>query len=290
MNKNLLRSIKDAFKSYWLFFLPHHLFSRFTYIITRTHHPFTKSLIKLYISLFKVNLKECERESIEDYKTFCEFFTRKLKKGVHKIDKTSNSIVSSCDGKILEFGKIKDNAILQVKGKYIAIDDLLANTEEAKEHYKDGSFVTIYLSPKDYHRVHMPADGKLSKTTYIPGRLYSVATHAVNIIKNLYSRNERLICSFKKDNLNFTVVFVAAINVSSIETVWAGEVSPPAPKKIIKSNYQKRKINLEKGAELGMFKSGSTVILLFDSNINLSNNLKRNKIIRVGNKIGEIVN
>tara|TARA_B100001559_G_C15902493_1_gene350396 strand:- start:92 stop:502 length:411 start_codon:yes stop_codon:yes gene_type:complete len=136
----------------------------------------------------------------------------------------------------------------------------------------------------------MPADGKLSKTTYIPGRLYSVANHAVNIIKNLYTRNERLICSFKKDNLNFTVVFVAAINVSSIETVWSGEVSPPAPKKVIKSNYQKRKINLMKGAELGMFKSGSTVIILFDSSVKLSNSLKRNKLIRVGNKIGEILN
>ena len=290
MDKNLLRLIKDAFKSYWLFFIPHHLFSRFTYIITRTQHPLTKYLIKFYIYLFKVDLKECEMESIEDYKTFCDFFTRKLKKGIHKIDKASDSVVSSCDGRVLEFGRIKNNSILQVKGKYIAVEDLLANTEESREHYENGSFVTIYLSPKDYHRVHMPADGKLSKTTYIPGRLYSVANHAVNIIKNLYSRNERLICSFKKDNLNFTVVFVAAINVSSIETVWSGEVSPPAPKKVIKSNYQKRKINLMKGAELGMFKSGSTVIILFDSSVKLSNSLKRNKLIRVGNKIGEILN
>lgn len=290
MDKNLLRLIKDAFKSYWLFFIPHHLFSRFTYIITRTQHPLTKYLIKFYIYLFKVDLKECEMESIEDYKTFCDFFTRKLKKGIHKIDKASDSVVSSCDGRVLEFGRIKNNSILQVKGKYIAVEDLLANTEESREHYENGSFVTIYLSPKDYHRVHMPADGKLSKTTYIPGRLYSVANHAVNIIKNLYSRNERLICSFKKDNLNFTVVFVAAINVSSIETVWSGEVSPPAPKKVIKSNYQKRRINLIKGAELGMFKSGSTVIILFDSSVKLSNSLKRNKLIRVGNKIGEILN
>ena len=290
MDKNLLRLIKDAFKSYWLFFIPHHLFSRFTYIITRTQHPLTKYLIKFYIYLFKVDLKECEMESIEDYRTFCDFFTRKLKKGIHKIDKASDSVVSSCDGRVLEFGRIKNNSILQVKGKYIAVEDLLANTEESREHYENGSFVTIYLSPKDYHRVHMPADGKLSKTTYIPGRLYSVANHAVNIIKNLYTRNERLICSFKKDNLNFTVVFVAAINVSSIETVWSGEVSPPAPKKVIKSNYQKRKINLMKGAELGMFKSGSTVIILFDSSVKLSNSLKRNKLIRVGNKIGEILN
>ena len=135
----------------------------------------------------------------------------------------------------------------------------------------------------------MPMTGKLSMTTYVPGRLYSVALHAVNTIKNLYSRNERLVCSFKNNNIYFTVVFIAAINVSSIETVWSGEVSPPAPKKIIKSNFEKRKVNLDKGRELGMFKSGSTVVLLFNDKIKLSTKLKKGKAVRVGNKIGEII-
>ena len=289
MNKSNLGVIKDALKSYWLFFIPHHLFSRFTYIITRTHHPLTKYLIELYISIFKINLKECERESVDEYKTFCDFFTRKLKDGIHKIDEDKKSVVSSCDGKILEYGKIKNNSILQVKGKYILIEDLLGNNNDSIDHYKNGSFVTIYLSPKDYHRVHMPMNGKLSMTTYVPGRLYSVALHAVNAVKNLYSRNERLVCSFKNNNIYFTVVFIAAINVSSIETVWSGEVSPPAPKKIIKSNFEKRKINLDKGRELGMFKIGSTVILLFNDKIKLSASLKKGKAVRVGNKIGEII-
>ena len=289
MNKDTLELIKDTLKSYWLFFIPHHLFSRFTYIITRTQHPLTKYLINLYISLFKINLKECERESVDDYDTFCDFFTRKLKDGIHKIDKNENSVVSSCDGSILEYGKIKNNSILQVKGKYILVKDLLGNNDELENIYKDGSFVTIYLSPKDYHRVHMPMKGKLSKTTYVPGRLYSVAVHAVNAIKNLYSKNERLVCNFKNNEIYFTVVFVAAINVSSIETVWSGEVSPPAPKKIIKSNFEKRKINLDKGVELGMFKSGSTVVLLFNDKVKLSASLKKGKSIRVGNKIGEII-
>ena len=289
MNKSNLGVIKDALKSYWLFFIPHHLFSRFTYIITRTQHPLTKYLIELYISMFKINLKECDRETVDEYKTFCDFFTRKLKDGIHKIDEDKKSVVSSCDGKILEYGKIKNNSILQVKGKYILIEDLLGNNNDSIDHYKNGSFVTIYLSPKDYHRVHMPMTGKLSMTTYVPGRLYSVALHAVNTIKNLYSRNERLVCSFKNNNIYFTVVFIAAINVSSIETVWSGEVSPPAPKKIIKSNFEKRKINLDKGRELGMFKSGSTVVLLFNDKIKLSTKLKKGKAVRVGNKIGEII-
>ena len=289
MNKSNLGVIKDTLKSYWLFFIPHHLFSRFTYIITRTQHPLTKYLIELYISMFKINLKECERETVDEYKTFCDFFTRKLKDGIHKIDEDKKSVVSSCDGKILEYGKIKNNSILQVKGKYILIEDLLGNNNDSIDHYKNGSFVTIYLSPKDYHRVHMPMTGKLSMTTYVPGRLYSVALHAVNTIKNLYSRNERLVCSFKNNNIYFTVVFIAAINVSSIETVWSGEVSPPAPKKIIKSNFEKRKINLDKGRELGMFKSGSTVVLLFNDKVKLSASLKKGKSVRVGNKIGEII-
>ena len=106
MNKDTLGLIKDTLKSYWLFFIPHHLFSRFTYIITRTQHPLTKYLINLYISLFKINLKECERESVDDYDTFCDFFTRKLKDGIHKIDKNENSVVSSCDGSILELSLI----------------------------------------------------------------------------------------------------------------------------------------------------------------------------------------
>ena len=286
MGMKLVSKVKDIIKAYWLFFLPHHLFSRFTYIITRTKHPFTEFLIKTYIKLFKVNMNECEIKSTKDYKTFCDFFTRKLKNGIHKIDKGENVIVSSCDGKILEFGDIKDNSILQVKGKSTTINELLDHDKTLKDLYKNGSFVTIYLSPKDYHRVHMPLMGKLFKTIHIPGRLFSVALHAVRIIDKLYSRNERLVCSFKHKKINFSVIFVAAINVSSIEVKWKGEVSPPLPKKTISTNYSKKKIEIDIGDELGMFKSGSTVILLFDENVKLLDSLKKGKSIRVGNQIG----
>ena len=152
-------NILEALKAYWLFMIPHHLFSRFTYIITRTSHPLTGYLIRTYINLFKVNMNECEKKSIDEYNTFCDFFTRKLKPGIHKINDEENSIVSSCDGKILEYGKIKNNTILQIKGKEITIDELLDNDKSIQDTYKDGSFVTIYLSPKDYHRVHIPYSG-----------------------------------------------------------------------------------------------------------------------------------
>ena len=286
----MLKNVREILKAYWLFMIPHHLFSRFTYIITRTNHPLTSYLIKTYIKFFKVNMDECEKTSISEYNTFCDFFTRKLKPEVHKIDKNENSIVSSCDGKILEYGKIKNNTILQVKGKTIKINELLDNDKETNDIYKDGSFVTIYLSPKDYHRVHNPYSGKLIRTIQVPGRLFSVATHAVKYIKKLYSRNERLVCSFRNNDMNFSVIFVAAINVSSIEVAWKGEVSPPMPKKTITTDYEKKKVSIEKGKEVGMFKSGSTVILLFDEKVKLNPNLKKGKYIRVGNKIGEINN
>tara|TARA_B100001123_G_C14917843_1_gene870479 strand:- start:60 stop:782 length:723 start_codon:yes stop_codon:yes gene_type:complete len=240
--------------------------------------------------MFKVNMNECEFTSAEDYETFCDFFTRKLKKNIHKIDTRKKCITSSCDGKILEFGRIKNNLILQVKGKHISIESLLNYDKELSFSYKDGSYITFYLSPKDYHRVHMPYEGNLYKTIHIPGRLFSVASHGVKVIKNLYSINERLICNFKNNLTNFSVILVGAINVSSIEVVWKGEISPPYPKKTIVTNYSRKSISFKKGDEVGMFKTGSCVILLFDQNIIFSSNIKRGKSIRVGEIIGESKN
>lgn len=280
--------LKKIILSYWLYFIPHHLVSRFTYIITRTHHPLTHYLIKLYIKMFKINISECEEENIEKYNTFCDFFTRKLKKGIHVIDKNNKSVVSSCDGRILQFGKIEDKSILQVKGIKTSIQSLLCNDKELSSIYSKGSFLTIYLSPKDYHRVHSPANGKLMKTLHVPGRLFSVADHAVECIKDLYAKNERLVCHFKDDSINFSVIFVGAINVSSIETQWKGEVSPPMPKKLISTKYGNKNIVINKGDEVGMFKSGSTVVLLFTENVKLSDKIKVNQAIRVGQKIGMI--
>ena len=128
----MIKNIKEIITAYWLFIIPHHLFSRFTYIITRTKHPLTSYLIRTYINLFKVNMNECEKQSINEYNTFCDFFTRKLRPGIHKIDDNEKSIVSSCDGKILEYGKIKDNTILQAKGKTITIDELLDYDKKTK--------------------------------------------------------------------------------------------------------------------------------------------------------------
>ena len=282
-----LLKLKKMILSYWLYLIPHHLMSRLTYLITRTHHPLTQYLIRLYIRIFNINIKECEEENIENYHTFCDFFTRKLKKGIHRINEEQSSIVSSCDGRVLQFGQITQKSILQVKGKYTPIKELLSKDKELLSLYDSGSFLTIYLSPKDYHRVHIPSSGKLMKTLHVPGRLFSVADHAVECINNLYSKNERLVCHFKEGIFYFSVILVGAINVSSIETKWKGEISPPMPKKLISTKYGNKNISFSKGDEIGMFKSGSTVILLFSDKMKLSDTLKLNQEIRVGQKIGE---
>ena len=283
-----LLKLKKMILSYWLYLIPHHLMSRLTYLITRTHHPLTQYLIRLYIRIFNINIKECEEENIENYHTFCDFFTRKLKKGIHRINEEQSSIVSSCDGRILQFGQISEKSILQVKGKHTPIKELLSKDKELLSLYDSGSFLTIYLSPKDYHRVHIPSSGKLMKTLHVPGRLFSVADHAVECINNLYSKNERLVCHFKEGIFYFSVILVGAINVSSIETKWKGEISPPMPKKLISTKYGNKNISFSKGDEIGMFKSGSTVILLFSDKMKLSNTLKLNQEIRVGQKIGKV--
>ena len=283
---NYLLKLKKLVLSYWLYLVPHHLMSRLTYLITRTHHPLTQYLIKLYVKIFNINIKECENDNLSSYHTFCDFFTRKLKRDVHVINDEIDSVVSSCDGRVLQFGSITNESILQVKGKYTPLGELLCKDKELSSLYNNGSFLTIYLSPKDYHRVHIPSAGKLMKTLHVPGRLFSVADHAVECINNLYSKNERLVCHFKNQELYFSVIFVGAINVSSIETKWKGEISPPMPKKLISTKYGNKNISFTKGDEIGMFKSGSTVILLFTDKVKLSGDLGLNQIIRVGQKIG----
>ncbi len=284
-----LKKIKNLVLSYWLYIIPHHLVSRFTYILTRTHHPLTGFLIRLYIKIFKINMEECIETDINKYNTFCDFFTRKLKSNVHRIDNSKKAVVSSCDGRILQFGEIKQESILQIKGKTTKINELLCFDKDVINSYQEGSFITIYLSPKDYHRVHIPFNGKLMKTLHVPGRLFSVSDHAVESIPNLYSRNERLVCHFKSDQIYFSVILVGAINVSSIETTWKGEISPPMPKKIIATKYGNKNLLFNKGQEIGMFKSGSTVILLFNNKLKLSKYLNLDQDIRVGNKVGEII-
>ena len=204
---------------------PHHYLSRMTFWLTRQQLPFTSTLINGFIKSFKVELHDAIVENIEDYSTFNEFFTRKLKSDARPIDTNPMTIVSPCDGKISLFDKINEHTLLQAKNKTFTLNEFLTPSCTLTDKFIDGSFYTIYLSPRDYHRVHMACDAKLLEMIYVPGRLFSVAPYAPKAIEKLYARNERVVSVFKTKHGYMASVMVGAVNVSAIETSWAGLVN-----------------------------------------------------------------
>ena len=273
-------SLLDYLKSGSLYFLPHHAVSRIVYKLTRIESKLVPSAITRFSKLFSVNLEEAVNPDPKSYKTFNEFFTRALKNGLRPI--SPSSITSPVDGTISQFGNIVDSSLIQAKGITYTLDSLLGNRERSK-HYENGQFITIYLSPRDYHRIHMPCTGKLVEQTHIPGRLFSVAKHTVNTVKGIFARNERVIASFETEYGTMAMVLVGAINVAAIETVWAGLITPPKGETITSKNYRNKEIELKKGEEMGRFNMGSTVILLFSKNTpKLSSNLQINQSLKMG--------
>jgi phosphatidylserine decarboxylase len=257
-------SFTDYLKSSSLYFLPHHAISRIVYKLTRIESKFVPKSIEIFSKIFKVNLNDAIYPEPNHYKTFNEFFIRELKPELRPI--ASSKIVSPVDGTVSQFGKIIDSSLVQAKGVNYSLDALLGGNKERSEYYKNGQFITIYLSPKDYHRIHMPCSGKLLEQTHIPGRLYSVDLHTVNTIKGIFARNERVIASFETKYGPMAMVLVGAINVAAIETVWAGLITPPKGETLTSKNYNNKNISLNKGEEMGRFNMGSTVILLFSEN------------------------
>ena len=254
-------SFTDYIKSGSLYFLPHHAVSRLVFKLTRLESKFVPKSIKLFSKAFGVNLNDAIHPDPSHYKTFNEFFTRQLKPELRPI--ASSKLVSPVDGTISQFGQIVNSSLVQAKGVTYTLDALLGGEKEHSKLYENGQFITIYLSPKDYHRIHMPCSGKLIDQTHIPGRLFSVAKHTVNTIKGIFARNERVIANFETAYGPMAMVLVGAINVAAIETVWAGLITPPKGKSLTTKNYKEKEISLDKGEEMGRFNMGSTVILLF---------------------------
>jgi phosphatidylserine decarboxylase len=241
-------------------------------------------IIKLFIFFYKVDMSIAENQEIKYYTTFNEFFTRAIKKTTRPIDNDKNSIISPVDGTISQFGKIKNGTIIQAKKHNYSLNALLAN-DSWIENFNNGYFITIYLSPKDYHRIHMTTDAKIDKITHIPGKLFSVSNNTTEKVANLFTRNQRTICFFKKNNFKFAKVLVAAVNVSAVETKWSGLINKKSsPQKWLFKNEEQCK----KGDEIARFNMGSTVILLLPENIELASNIKITQKIKLGCKIGQI--
>lgn len=242
--------------------LPHQLLSRMVHAFMRIRFAPVKNLqIWIVGGLAGVNWEEAESEDAADYATFNEFFTRKLKKGTRPQDPDPAAFTSPADGRISQCGRITNDRLLQAKGHHFSLRSLLGNDPGSVE-FANGFFHTIYLSPKDYHRVHMPMDGKLVRMVHVPGRLFSVAGYTVRQVPNLFARNERVACLFETSHGPMAVVLVGAMLVSSIETIWQGAVTPPYGKRVVSGDWSRREIFLKKGDELGRFNMGSTVITL----------------------------
>lgn len=269
--------------------LPKHMLSRLIAKTAESKTPWLKNvLISRAISAFNINMDEALSDDLNDYENFNAFFTRALKDGVRPITSEPKSIACPADGAISQAGPISKNKILQAKGIDYSTGRLLGNTAEAKL-YEDGSFATIYLSPRDYHRVHIPLAGKLISTRYIPGELFSVNDQTAQVLPDLFARNERLVCEFESDEVGtFAVIFVGAMLVAGIETVWGG-FEAPGPGAVRETDFSDQSLNFAKGDEIGRFKFGSTVIMLFqDQKTRWTDKIEPHATVYMGEQIGTI--
>lgn len=241
------------------YLIPQHLLSKLMFRFARIEVVWIKnSFTRWFIKNYQVNLDEAETTNVEDYLSFNEFFTRRLKPKSRPI--SSATVVAPVDGIVSQSGYIKDSQIIQAKGHHFEVSQLLAGESVSK--LDNGQFSTIYLSPKDYHRVHMPFDAKLVSMRYVPGDLFSVNHKTVNKIKGIFARNERLVCRFEASFGEVVFVLVGAIFVGSIQTSWHGQITPPYGKYVKSFDYIDKEFELNKGDELGRFNMGSTVIML----------------------------
>lgn len=253
----------------------------------------THFIIKAFAKQYQVNLAEAEKSSPSDYATFNEFFIRPLKAGARPIEAALDYLCLPADGRVSEAGKIDANRLIQAKGHFFTLETLLAEDTEMAAKFQDGDFITTYLSPSDYHRVHMPCDATLRKMVYVPGELFSVNPFLAEHVPNLFARNERLICEFETEFGPMVQILVGATVTASMSTVWAGVVNPPRPDEVVEYHYNTEGegvIRLSKGEEMGAFRLGSTVINLFPKGaVALEPHLQAGEKTRMGGKLGRLL-
>ena len=269
--------------------LPKHALSRLIARLAESKNSWLKNLlINRAIKTFDINMDEAISDDLASYDSFNAFFTRQLKPEARPLDQGDRVITSPADGVISQAGKIAKNKVLQAKNVDYSLARLVGDSNQAK-HYENGVFATIYLSPKDYHRVHIPADGQLICSRYIPGELFSVNQQTAEMVPNLFARNERLVCEFKSQQLgHFSVIFVGAMLVAGIETVWGG-MEKPGPGAVRETDHSDQAVYFSKGDEIGRFKFGSTVILLFPENsVALDKNIEASNPVNVAEKFALI--
>ena len=274
----------DSLKVIGQYLLPKHLVSRLTGALAKIEAgKLTTFLIKKFIAKYNIDMSEAKHSDPAYFKTFNDFFTRELRDGIRPIYEGEENLCMPVDGQVSQLGEIKAGRIFQAKGHDFSLRELLGGGDEIAAPFDNGIFSTIYLAPKDYHRIHMPIAGKLEQMVFIPGDLFSVNPLTAENVPNLFARNERAVAIFSTDVGPMAMVLVGATIVASIETVWGGTIAPSKNKTLQYWDYSKQNITLEKGEEMGRFKLGSTIVALFPKDsINFSDTLQAGSPTRLG--------
>jgi phosphatidylserine decarboxylase len=281
-------AVRERLFVWFQYLLPQHGLSRLILAATRVRTPWFKNwTIRGFLKLYRVDMTEAAESDPYRYGSFNEFFTRALKAGVRPVANDHAAVASPVDGCVSEAGTIDRDRLLQAKGRYYGLTDLLAAQPWASR-FEGGSYATIYLAPFNYHRVHMPLRGELKETVYVPGRLFSVNAVTARHVPALFARNERVLTLFDTGAIGqFAMVLVGALNVGSMATVWAGDITPAARRVV--TRIPGPPTTLEKGAELGRFNMGSTVILLFEPNrVRWHPWVRAGSVVRLGQSLGVI--
>lgn len=274
------------------YLLPHHCLSRLVGKLAECEKPAIKNpLIRAFIRRYRVDMSQAVHQNPESYRTFNDFFTRALVEGARPIDATPEGIACPADGAISQLGTISHGRVFQAKGQDYSLFELLGGDSERAQPFMNGSFATVYLSPRDYHRVHMPYSGTLREMIYVPGKLFSVNQTTAENVPELFARNERLVCIFDTERGPMAVILVGAMIVAGIETVWAGEIAPVRSRlrHFDYSEQGRQAVQLAKGDELGRFKLGSTAIVLFGPEAcSWSEQLGAGSAVQMGQNMGTL--
>lgn len=264
------------------YILPHHAITWLMFKGARiTWVPAKNKIIKIYTNLNPVNMHEAVEEDMFAYESLNAFFTRALKPECRPFDENENNWLCPVDGSVSQAQPIKNGRVFQAKGQDYSLLELVGGDKKLEEIFNNGQFATLYLSPRDYHRIHMPTAGTLKHMQYIPGRLFSVATFVVAHIPRLFARNERCVCYFETDQGPMAMILVGAINVSAMETVWHGLITSK-DKNIKRFDYSDKNITLQRGDEMGRFNLGSTVIVLATEQMSIDGGMVAEAEIKLG--------
>jgi len=286
----MLKTLTEYLFSLPQYILPQHLLSAAMHRLARCENRLWKNaFINTIIRIYGVDLSEAKEPNPEAYASFNAFFTRALKPEARPQSTDPDALLCPADGAISQIGDIAAGSLFQAKGKYFNATELLGGDTELAKPFENGKFATIYLSPRDYHRLHMPISGTLREMVHVPGRLFSVNAATANTVPNLFARNERVAAIFDTEAGPMALVLVGAIFVASIETVWHGEVTPPTVAQVKTWAYSGDAPSLAKGEEMGRFNMGSTIIVLFGENVvDWEAALQAGDRVKLGQKLGRL--